>query len=204
MKRVSGIYKIINKTDGKYYVGSSHDIYKRWRYHREDLTKGNHHSPYLQRAWNKYGSDNFDFVIIELNIIEENLLKEEQKYLDNSNKNICYNTSMIAGKVEMTNEVRKKISDKLMGNKNGIGHEVNEEMRKRISDAQKGKSCPSRGGWKGKKFSDEHKRKLKEARQHQIISESTREKFRQRMIGNTYGKKKTATRFQVAVFPNMT
>ncbi len=166
--KVSGIYKIVNKTNGKYYIGSSNNIHKRWEYHKQDLTKRKHHSPYLQRAWNKYGKDNFDFIIVLPNVSENDLLNEEQKYLDNVNKLECYNTSMIAGKVEMTNEVRQKIKEKLMGNKNGVGRIFSEETRKKISQSQKGKKCPNRTGMKGKVFSEEHRRKLSEARQRQI------------------------------------
>jgi hypothetical protein len=32
--KIKGIYKIINKIDGKYYVGSSSNIYKRWNAHK--------------------------------------------------------------------------------------------------------------------------------------------------------------------------
>jgi hypothetical protein len=46
--KISGIYKIINKINNKYYVGSSKHI-----------------NPHLQNAWNKYGQNNFDFVITE-------------------------------------------------------------------------------------------------------------------------------------------
>jgi len=34
---VQGIYKIINKNNGKYYVGSSVDIKERWNEHRRNL-----------------------------------------------------------------------------------------------------------------------------------------------------------------------
>ena len=65
-ERSSGIYTIICKTTGKYYIGSAVWIRKRWRNHREDLRKGKHHNLYLQRAWNKYGEDNFDFIVFSL------------------------------------------------------------------------------------------------------------------------------------------
>ena len=185
MTRLSGIYRIVNKTNGKYYIGSSNDIHKRWQYHKKDLTKGNHHSPYLQRSWNKHGKDNFDFLIVETNIPESELLIVEQKYIDASKENECYNVSRIAGKVE--------ISDKLKGNKNGVGHVVTEEMKQKICDAQKGKKCPQKGNNKrGKKFSLEHRQKLSESHKGHIPTEETRQKHRERMTGSNnhnYGKK---------------
>ena len=49
-----GIYKILNKIDGKFYLGSSKDIEHRWIDHIRELRKNNHHNDYLQHAWNKY------------------------------------------------------------------------------------------------------------------------------------------------------
>lgn len=78
------IYKIVNKFNEKYYVGSSKNFDKRSRSHKYSLKKRNHHNDYLQNAWNKYGSENFEFVIVEKfnNISERDLLIEEQKWLD--------------------------------------------------------------------------------------------------------------------------
>jgi len=195
MNKISGIYKIINKTNGKYYVGRAKNIVgRRWREHLIELIKNNHYNYHLQKSWNKYGKENFDFVIVE-EIPSDRLVMTEQKYLDiaKMEKEKCYNTSFIADGVEFTNEVRKKISDKLMGNKNGMGHEVTEDMRKRISESQRGKKCPQKGNNKaGKKFSDEHKRKLSESHKGHIPTEETKQKLRERMTGSNnhnYGKR---------------
>lgn len=61
----TGIYKIENKVNGKVYIGQSKSIEIRWEHHKNRLRSGKHHSNHLQRAWDKYGSDNFDFSIIE-------------------------------------------------------------------------------------------------------------------------------------------
>lgn len=60
-----GIYKIENKVNGKVYVGQSVNIETRWKNHRCELNRGTHYNDYLQRSWNKYGADNFDFSVIE-------------------------------------------------------------------------------------------------------------------------------------------
>lgn len=49
----SGVYQIRNVIDNKRYVGSSINLYKRWRTHKWMLRKGIHHSIYLQNTWNK-------------------------------------------------------------------------------------------------------------------------------------------------------
>ena len=65
MNIMIGIYKIENKVNGKIYVGQSIDINARWKNHITLLNKGNHHNDYLQKSWNKYGENNFEFSIIE-------------------------------------------------------------------------------------------------------------------------------------------
>lgn len=56
----TGIYKIYNIVSGTAYIGqTSIDFKGRWKSHVVGLEKQNHHNPYLQRAWNKYGPDVF-------------------------------------------------------------------------------------------------------------------------------------------------
>ena len=64
-QKLCGVYKIINKVNGKFYIGSSKNIYKRWDQHRNSLRNHCHDNEYLQNAWNKYGENNFEFEIIE-------------------------------------------------------------------------------------------------------------------------------------------
>lgn len=60
----AGAYAIINKLNGKQYVGSSVDVARRFAVHRMKLRKGEHHSPALQRAWDLYGEDAFAFDVL--------------------------------------------------------------------------------------------------------------------------------------------
>jgi group I intron endonuclease len=76
-----GIYRIKNLINSKCYYGSSKQIEKRFKKHKKQLKNNTHINCILQKAWNKYGEDNFLFEIVEecnLNI----LLEVEQKYLD--------------------------------------------------------------------------------------------------------------------------
>lgn len=83
---VSGIYKIVNKINGKYYVGSAVNFKRRWTEHRSKLKRNKHPNPHLQSAYNKYGENNFEYIICELVQIDK-LLKIEQIYLDECKKN---------------------------------------------------------------------------------------------------------------------
>lgn len=92
MKRISGIYKIINKTNNKYYVGKSINIKQRFISHKCELRRNNHDNSRLQKAWNKYGENNFEFKIIE-ELPYEKLTVIEQEYLNicKQNKDTTYN-----------------------------------------------------------------------------------------------------------------
>lgn len=78
----SGIYILVNKLNGHLYVGSSVQIYVRITKHFNDLKGNHHHSKHLQRAFNKYGIDNFTFIILEF-VPNIDLLIREQFWIDN-------------------------------------------------------------------------------------------------------------------------
>lgn len=106
----SGVYKIKNEINGKVYVGSTNNFTRRWLKHRALLRHNKHQNSHLQAAWNKYGESSFTFSIIEECPIDS-LLSREQFYIDTLHPE--YNQTMVAGKVEMTEERRKKLSDSL-------------------------------------------------------------------------------------------
>jgi group I intron endonuclease len=113
-QKVSGIYKIVNKINGKYYVGSSKNILGengRWSDHYNDLIKNAHYNTHLQRAWNKYGYLSFDFIIIQLSLLET-LLQDEQYYLNiaKCEKHMCYNLRYQASGGDISDETKTKIS----------------------------------------------------------------------------------------------
>lgn len=92
------IYKIINLTNGKFYVGSTVDYKYRFKCHRARLRKDRHHSKHLQAAWNKYGEDNFLFKVIESIPEGESLQAAEDVWLiEHVGKDNCYNTGMRSG-----------------------------------------------------------------------------------------------------------
>ena len=77
---ICGIYKIENKINKKIYIGLSKAIYKRWDDHKYYLRHHKHQNTHLQRAWDKYGEDNFEFSVVE-EVPEENLEETERKYI---------------------------------------------------------------------------------------------------------------------------
>ena len=63
--KMAYIYAITNKINNNQYIGSTNDYKRRWHKHLWSLKTGQHHSNALQRAWDKYGEDNFEFSILE-------------------------------------------------------------------------------------------------------------------------------------------
>lgn len=77
----SGIYKIKNLVNEKFYIGSSNNVKRRWMEHNKLLRGNKHPNIYLQSAWNKYWEFNFEFSILEYCNLE-NLIEREQFFLD--------------------------------------------------------------------------------------------------------------------------
>lgn len=111
------IYQIRNLTNNAVYIGSvlKRNPQDRWMRHLKDLRNKRHHSPHLQRAWNKYGETNFVFEILKT--VSGNPLLDEQFYLDDRRKNfpshLNYNVCWKAGNCEgrkWSKEMRKKLS----------------------------------------------------------------------------------------------
>lgn len=82
--KISGIYSILCKTTGKYYIGSSKKLCIRFSEHRVMLQNKNHYNKKLQNAFDKYGKDDFVFKILEVcdNTDRNFLIKREQLYLN--------------------------------------------------------------------------------------------------------------------------
>jgi len=112
MTIISGIYKIENKLNGKVYIGSSKNIKQRFRQHLSDLKNNNHHSIHLQRSWNRYGKNNFEFSIIKEITYKNDLLTNEQYYIykfDSLNKNKGYNIKPVCVNIQLNRKIIQKL-----------------------------------------------------------------------------------------------
>jgi len=107
---MSGIYKITNLKNNKIYIGSSININRRIVEHKRKLRKNIHHSPKLQNAYNKYGSENFHFESIEF-CERNNLINRENYYLKILNPE--YNISLDASAPMMGRKHSKSTIKKL-------------------------------------------------------------------------------------------
>lgn len=115
----TGAYGIFNTVNGKVYVGSVVTSFqRRKRQHFWHLKKGTHHSKHLQRAYDKYGADCFDFRVLERCPPEEALVVEQRwiDSLDSANMRKGYNISPTAGNTagrKHSEETRAKIKARL-------------------------------------------------------------------------------------------
>jgi len=173
----SGVYGILNKVDGKIYIGSSRKVKSRLRGHRNLLLKNSHQNAHLQGAWNKHGAENFEFKVIEKVSDTEILFEAEQKHIDlNKSMDHEFGYNMIpaypsvkhseATRLKMSAERRKRgqlseetkqrIVESTTGERNHMfGKAHSDETKAKISASKKGQGT-------GRKLSEETKRKIAE------------------------------------------
>jgi len=123
------VYKIINIQTGKFLVGSTSNEVTRKNNHFSALRRHKHENKYLQRSYDKYGRNAFDFIIIKRFDIQQEMINCEQLWLDKfcGQYHLCYNINPYADKGGSfagyihTEESKKKISQSLKnsGSKKG-------------------------------------------------------------------------------------
>jgi group I intron endonuclease len=93
----SGIYKIINVVNNKFYVGSAVNLRRRKARHFTELRNNRHNNSHLQAAWAKYGEKSFVFVVVEEVADTTKLLTAENVWLkEHVGKDYCYNIGVDA------------------------------------------------------------------------------------------------------------
>ncbi len=121
LKNISGIYQIKNIINGKLYIGSTKNLYKRYYDHSYRLKRNIHENSKLQNAFNKYGEENFIFEAVEFVEDEDKLLEYEQYWIDRFDVvNKGYNINPTSNNTIMTEETKKKISIANSGENNGM------------------------------------------------------------------------------------
>lgn len=165
-----GVYGIVNLINNKIYIGSSINLSKRKASHFSHLRKNNHNSSHLQKAFNKYGEDNFRFIILEELLDIELLLVREQYYIDSHDSTSPkkgYNIRRIAESnvgLKHTEGTKRRMSQNNVGMK---GKKHSEETKKKMSQSRKGENNAmygkKRNVWnKGVSMTDEQKEKLRQ------------------------------------------
>lgn len=136
-----GIYRYVNKQNGKSYIGQSSDLHHRHNEHLSSLRRGVDGCKLLQRAWDKYGESNFDYEVIcicdieELDALEIKYITEFDSYHNgyNCNKGGSGNSGF-----KHSDKTKKRIGLSLQG------RTLSDETRQRMSTAQQGRAVSER------------------------------------------------------------
>lgn len=161
---ISGVYWIRNKVNSHIYIGASKDLLQRKRNHRHQLKYGISHHRLLQAATDLFRLKNFTFRII-ITCHTDMLLWYEQQFIDmlKPEYNMLPNAGSTRG-FPRSDETRNKISISLTGRPSvNKGRKFSDESRKKMSDAHI-----------GKKFSEETKKNMRKAHRN----------YKRRSIGN--------------------
>jgi group I intron endonuclease len=143
-----GIYKIVNNVNGKIYVGSSKNIYGRFKEHKWYLDNKRHVNENLQTAWDKFGEHNFTFEVLEQCEIVDLLIKEDYwiNHYSSNNEKFGYNIYCADRHKSRPIKSRLKISNAQIGIKNHMyGKKFSQERRNKISVKYSGTGNPFYG-----------------------------------------------------------
>ena len=190
------IYLAKNKINGHMYVGkTSHSLETRKRGHLYDAIIRGRNTAFCN-AIRKYGIDEFDWFILEDNILDEELNNKEKYYIAKYNTYLDkqhYNMTEGGDGFSPNEEIRNKIS------KANTGKKRTEEQKKAISERGKGRknsdetkdkmSTSAKKSWteerkkfmsetlKGRQKTEEHKKHLSESKikKETIIAENEKE-----------------------------
>lgn len=151
---MKGIYKITCLANNKVYIGQSVMLNKRLKSHFSHLRRGVHHNEHLQKSFNKYGEDNF---LIEI------LAECSKSELDNLEKQF----------IAAYKSTNHKYGFNMMDGGQGDERHFTPYVKLKMGDKLK-----------GRKFSEEHKRKLSEINKGKVISKESIEKCKATIARN--------------------
>lgn len=163
------VYRHVNTINNKQYIGITKQKPEyRWGVNGIKYKS----SPYFWNAICKYGWDNSEHEILESGLSKEEACDLE-KYLiffyQTQDNRYGYNVMEGGSAPSIPESVRKIMSQKMIGNKNGLGKVCSDEKKSKISAAQKGRT-----------FTEEHKQnisKAKKGKTHAPISTEARRKI---------------------------
>lgn len=108
---ISGVYKITNTVTGEFYIGSSKNVKNRWAAHKCKSTWKNHPNNQMYLDMKKYGTDKFEFEILEK--VETDKLKEKEQQFIESLKPTYNNYRANGFDVERCKESNNKYNNQL-------------------------------------------------------------------------------------------
>jgi len=160
--KITGIYGIYNFISHKWYIGQSINIKDRWSRHIRSLNNGKS-SNKLQRAWNKYGEENFNYeILLELPYPRDPYIYDhyEKKFItlyDSFKNGYNLDEGGTGGKI-LSKETIEKIRKSRIGYSPNFSEEYKNELRERIMKVNENRQP----------LTSEHKEKLRIGRQNRL------------------------------------
>jgi group I intron endonuclease len=126
--------------NGKFYIGSTKNLYKRSREHYSKLNTGKHPNIKLMNSINKYGIGNFKFEALDINCKIEDLLVLEGKFIQNLKPEYNIDEVDLGG-----NRICSDSTKKLIGEKSKQKFIDNPELKEKLALARNQKEPWSKG-----------------------------------------------------------
>lgn len=142
------VYAHVNKTNGKRYVGITS---KQNPNHRWNSGRGYSENPHFRLAIEKYGWDGFDHIILEKGLSDKEAMRIERELI-----------------AKWKTQDREYGYNMTSGGEGTPDYHPSEETRRKLSNARKKENLSEETlrrrseGLRGRKFTDEHKRKIGE------------------------------------------
>jgi group I intron endonuclease len=109
-KNPFGVYKIFCKSNNKVYYGQTEKLAARISQHKNRLKRGIHENAELQKDYNLFGQENFEYSVVYSYTTDNKEVREaEEAKLVKLSGNLCYNT--------FTNTSRKGENNPMSGRK---------------------------------------------------------------------------------------
>jgi len=201
------IYCIENILDNKKYIGQAANYRIRIGVHLNQLKQGIDASEALQRAWAKYGGENFNIYMVEeceesdLDEREEYYIKEWHTHVSEWGYNIAWGGSCSMRGRNHSEKTKQKMSVNQMGENNSMfGKKHSEETLKKMSESHKNmtmqtkeKISKSVGRGEnnvnfGRHHTEESRKNMSEAHIGNKQSEETKEKISKNSAKPMLGK----------------
>lgn len=216
----SGIYCFTNIITNKKYIGSAKNIIKRQQRHLYMLRHNKHHSILFQRAFNKYGEENFKFETLEIVNDFTKIIEREQYYFDtilfSKNKylflklsyNLCPTAYSTLGLIK-TKEARDKMKmvkhaphsneTRLKISKANKGKIRTQETKNKISQTIKNYAAIHGSPFKGKKFPEKSKKQVSNSLRQYYSKFESPNKGKVRTLLQIEAMKKVALRRSICI-----